>query len=164
MKIISIDPGLCGVLTWMTEEGPQQIVDLPFVPWGGNSMLDVDEVRNLLSMSLWVPDVVVIERVGVAPNDGKTQAANFMRNFGALVGACAGYRRLFIQPSHWKTYSGLIGEPKKASVGKALKYYPAAERFLTGHKNAVDRADAILIGRYAIEIKLRGDENADKRQ
>ena len=148
--IASCDPGLNGALTFLVD--PKTIAalyDLPFVKWYSNYLLDVDAVRAILDAHK--PRVVVIEKVGVTKNDGKTQAANFMRNFGALIGAAASYERVFIPPTSWKPSSGLFKKPKIASYHKACEIF--GSEWFDGHTNKIDRAESALIGRHYLRIK-----------
>ena len=147
--IIAVDPGAKGALVAMNSQGLIEIFDVPLIlEYGSKKTVDVDAVRT------WVkkidPAFVVFELVHDAPKDGKSSGGNFMKNFAALIGACAGYKRKYIIPSQWKAYSGLVGKVKDMSLVRVAKEYPAAARFLVGAKNPVDRADAILLGRYAM--------------
>ena len=163
MKVASVDPGRFGAWVFFEDNQIVNIVDTPLMAWGSKQFLpDPVEIRRMLTE--FGPDHVVLERVTTSPRSGVSSAGNFLQGLGILQGVCSQWGLIFVRPQVWKGFSGLSGKVKAMSVPRALRYYPAAERFLTGHKNAIDRADAILIGRYAIEIKLRGDENADKRQ
>lgn len=152
MLIASIDPGLHGAVVIMNENLQiKAVYDLPYIKWYNNWILDVDYVRN--TFKYYMPEAVVIEKVGVMPTDGKTQAAHFMFHVGCLAGAAAGFNRVFVSPSAWKGGSGLIRKPKAVALEKAVELF--GEEWFKGRKNAIDRADAAMMGRYYLRV-VRG--------
>lgn len=150
MRIVAIDPGAKGcIVTLTSEQGPITFLDIPLIQGPGRKkVVDVDVVR--IHIDDQSPDIVVLEAVHTAPRDGGVSGGSFMLNFGSLIGACAGHRREFILPQHWKSFSGLRNCAKQASVDKACLYYRGIDPLIRGYKNSVDRADATLIGRYGL--------------
>ena len=145
MRMISIDPGAKGVIVFWRDDRVHRITDIPQMLWGSKQTIpNPDRVRELIVN--YEPEVIVIERVTAAPRGGKVSTGNFLQGLGILQGCCAGYRLEFIRPQLWKAATGLTKLAKAAAVDKAILRQPECESMVRGHKNAIDRADAVLLG------------------
>jgi len=153
MKLVSIDPGKKGALVVFDEGIVVHVDNLQQEAWGLKQTLpDNHWLANRLNIIQ--PATIVVERIGTSPRSGVSSAGNFLQGFGRIEGCCESYGLQYIRPQQWKAFCGLTGKPKEASVAKAIERVPSCEKFILGHKNIVDRADAVLIG-YAW-MKLNG--------
>lgn len=156
MRMISIDPGAKGAIVFWRDDRVHRITDIAQTTWGSKQTIPyADRVRELIVN--YEPDVIVIERVASAPRGGKVSTGNFLQGLGILMGCCAGYRVEFMRPQIWKSAVGLTKLAKVAAVDKAILRQPECEAMVRGHKNLVDRADAVLIG-LAWRIMSKGRE------
>lgn len=157
MRIVAIDPGAKGAIAVFEDDTVTAIHDIPLelLAEGSKRKLpNVDVLRDLLDAIN--PEFVVIERVNAGPADGRASAGSFMLNFGTIIGAAAGRQRRYVLPTAWKTYAGLVGRVKSASVKKAHAKHPeTADGMIGNQPNATDRADAVLIGRFFIDRVIK---------
>jgi crossover junction endodeoxyribonuclease RuvC len=100
---------------------------------------------------------IAIELVGSMPTDGHVGAFKFGKGYGAwLMGLVSrGLKYTQVSPLKWKRYFGLLGSDKRGSLEKARELYPQAADRLTRLKDN-GRADALLIGRWMLEVKNTG--------
>jgi crossover junction endodeoxyribonuclease RuvC len=163
----SIDPGVSGAIAIFSYVGQlQHLVDMPTIQTTkGKSkkgaVLDRAAIVDLLL--LHAVDHVFIElsqarparRGGQSVTPGIVSTGSYMRNYGILVGICAGLqiRCTEITPAKWKrkVMSGM-SKDKGASIIRASELYP--EIRLIRKKNH-NNADAVLIGWYAATEILR---------
>jgi crossover junction endodeoxyribonuclease RuvC len=103
-------------------------------------------------------DLVAVESVHAMPGQGVTSMFTFGQGFGVILGICchAGYtelnhRLVLVTPQKWKTFHGLIGCDKTASIARAMSLYPG-EGFrpsARARKPSDGMAEAALIANYA---------------
>ena len=163
-KLISIDPGKKGAIVDFEDGKVVGIHNIPLKAWGNNQIVDAIALSNLLDCRIYQTPLfpeeavpVIIEKVGPGPRDGVASAGNFMQNFGILQGTIEPfYGTHYVLPQTWKTWAGLRGLVKKMSIARAIQKHPEAKQFIEGFPNAIDRADAVLIGSYFWRFKLKG--------
>lgn len=154
MITLGIDPGINGAVAVFDNLTVINILDIPKVKWGSKQLLP--NTKELIKIfKEYDPGLIVLERITTAPTDGVVSAGNFLQGVGRVEGCCSDYRLEYVIPRVWKTASGLVHKVKKASVGKATIWHPEAAKFIDGQKNAVDRADAVLITRFFLKFKER---------
>lgn len=171
-KLISIDPGKKGAIVDFEDGKVAGIHSIPLKAWGNNQIVDAVALMALLDRCInqapffpEEPAHVVIEKVGPGPRDGVASAGNFMQNFGILQGVIEPfYATHYVQPQTWKTWAGLRGLVKKMSIARAIQKHPEAKQFIEGFPNTIDRADAVLIGSYYWNIKLKGGKEVSDLQ
>jgi crossover junction endodeoxyribonuclease RuvC len=160
MRIIGIDPGLSGGIAILDNSKVIELFDMPVMPDGKknkrqlNSALLVklikDNIKNLEDT------VMVVEQVNAMPGQGVTSMFNFGQTFGAIKGICAalGLPIFFVRPAKWKKHFELINSSKDSSRTKAIEMYPSISEKLSKKKD-VNKSDAILIGRYYSETRIK---------
>ena len=160
MRIIGIDPGLSGGIAILDDNKVIELFDMPVMPDGKknkrqlNSALLVklinDNIKNLENT------VMVVEQVNAMPGQGVTSMFNFGQTFGAIKGICAalGLPIFFVRPAKWKKHFELINSSKDSSRTKAIEMYPSISEKLSKKKD-VNKSDAILIGRYYSETRIK---------
>ena len=160
MRIIGIDPGLSGGIAILDNSKVIELFDMPVMPDGKknkrqlNSALLVklikDNIKNLEDT------VMVVEQVNAMPGQGVTSMFNFGQTFGAIKGICAalGLPIFFVRPAKWKKHFELINSSKDSSRTKAIEMYPSISEKLSKKKD-VNKSDAILIGRYYSEARIK---------
>ena len=147
----SVDPGKNGSLTFWHYLAVTNIINIPYKTY--KTIGSIPDYKQLAEIFTDV-DLVIIENINASPMDGIASASKFTKEFGIIVGASAVAKRTeFVSPRVWKSATGIVRKPKKASVPQALKLHPEAEEFLVGQKNIVDRADSLLIGHFWLKIK-----------
>lgn len=147
MAIASIDPGKKGAIVFFNEAGRvDNVLDLPLKEYGSKVKIDGERLKNMILTKGGV-HTVILEDVTPAPGDGKASAGIFMKNAGIIEGVILGIgiNLVLYRPQKWKAAVGLINKVKAASLGRATQKCPEVAPYLTG-VNAVDRADACLIG------------------
>ena len=160
MRIIGIDPGLSGGIAILDNSKVIELFDMPVMPDGKknkrqlNSALLVklikDNIKNLEDT------VMVVEQVNAMPGQGVTSMFNFGQTFGAIKGTCAalGLPIFLVRPAKWKKHFELINSSKDSSRTKAIEMYPSISEKLSKKKD-VNKSDAILIGRYYSETRIK---------
>ena len=160
MRIIGIDPGLSGGIAILDNSKVIELFDMPVMPDGKknkrqlNSALLVklikDNIKNLEDT------VMVVEQVNAMPGQGVPSMFNFGQTFGAIKGICAalGLPIFFVRPAKWKKHFELINSSKDSSRTKAIEMYPSISEKLSKKKD-VNKSDAILIGRYYSETRIK---------
>ena len=101
---------------------------------------------------------VIVEQVSAMPGQGVTSMFNFGQTFGSIKGICAalGLPIFYVRPAKWKKHFELINSSKDASRTKVIEMYPSISSRLTKKKD-VNKADAILIGRYFRDCRSQFD-------
>ena len=160
MRIIGIDPGLSGAIAILEDGKIKELFDMPVMPDGkknkrqlNNALLVKlikDNIKNIEDT------VMVVEQVNAMPGQGVTSMFNFGQTFGAIKGICAalGLPIFFVRPAKWKKHFELINSSKDSSRTKAIEMYPSISEKLSKKKD-VNKSDAILIGRYYSETRIK---------
>jgi len=164
--IIGIDPGKTGAIAIMTDAGVLVAVkDLPIETYTMSSqgkpqwrlaVRPFVEIVNNADLNGYAL-TVMIEQGWARPGEGVSSSYKAGRLMGALETACMTVRQVrpcYVLPQHWKTHFNLIGQEKSASLELARKYYPDAIDELSRKKDH-NRGEAILIARYAYELRAR---------
>lgn len=147
--VMAIDPGINGAYALFTPNGGLQSADdLPRFSSG----LDTMSVAALFRDR---PSLIMIEREASRPGQGVSSVFGFGFACGVISGcaACSGAPVHYVSPNIWKKHFKLIGKPKDASRELASRLYPEF-RGLARVKDH-NRAEAILIGRYALDTASR---------
>lgn len=150
MKIVGIDPGVTGALSFIdTETGRLDLTDMPITQVGKTKLVSGRNVVDWLSSR--GPETVVLEHVGPQPTDGKVGAFTFGSMFGAVYSIAdgLGYKVRLVRPQLWKTRLGL-NKDKARSMKRALQLYPDARPLLHGPRGGakIDRAEALLLAHW----------------
>lgn len=154
MKLIAIDPGDNGAIVYFNNYDVISVTNTPLCKRGAKLIPDTEIISAMLKYMN--PDVVVIEDVHSSPRAGVASTGKFLYGAGVLEGVCAPYRTEFMRPQAWKSLTGLSGnQPKKASLDKLLKTRNELAPFLNGHKNKIDRADAINMGLAWLRLNFK---------
>ena len=144
--ILAIDPGMTGALAFLDHAGELIAVhDMPVV----SKEIDAASLADLIAQAS--PSAAIIERVSARSGEAPSAAFTFGRTYGTAIGIVAALDipSHFVTPAVWKRHFRLAAE-KELSRAKALQLWPAmADRFT--RKKDAGRAEAALIGRYAIE-------------
>ena len=160
MRIIGIDPGLSGGIAILDNSKVIELFDMPVMPDGKKNKRQLnsahlaklikDNIKNLEDT------VMVVEQVNAMPGQGVTSMFNFGQTFGAIKGICAalGLPIFFVRPAKWKKHFELINSSKDSSRTKAIEMYPSISEKLSKKKD-VNKSDAILIGRYYSETRIK---------
>lgn len=162
MHVIGIDPGLFGAIAVLSSNGTLLVIhDMPVFAVtkriGGKDRVrhhvNVHEVGTILRP--FVGQRAIVELVNALPNNGAVQAFQFGFATGAIHGAAGalGMRLETVRPQEWKKHFGLPAD-KSAARQFATRRWPSfAEKFKRVADD--DRAEAALIGLYAIETSAR---------
>jgi crossover junction endodeoxyribonuclease RuvC len=155
MVIYGIDPGFSGAIaiyetgeTW----GKMCVYDMPIMKSSkGKTILNLNEVLNILQPEDPHHSLAVIEQVGAMPNQGVSSTFRFGQGFGQLQMAIAAQRLpvQYVTPQKWKSHFGLSRD-KGVSRSVAMQRFPEiADQF----KRVKDdgRAEAALIALYGRE-------------
>jgi len=160
MRIIGIDPGLSGGIAILDNSKVIELFDMPVMPDGKKNKRQLnsallakmikDNIKNLEDT------VMVVEQVNAMPGQGVTSMFNFGQTFGAIKGICAalGLPIFLVRPAKWKKHFELINSSKDSSRTKAIEMYPSISEKLSKKKD-VNKSDAILIGRYYSETRIK---------
>ena len=163
MKIIGIDPGLSGAIAILENNKVEKIFDIPVMPEGKKNkrQLNSAQLVKLLKDNVSNKEevAIVVEHVTAMPGQGVTSMFNFGQTFGAIKGICAALNLpiFFVRPSKWKKHFELINSSKDSSRTKAIEMYPSISDRLSKKKD-VNKADAILIGRYFRDCRAQFNE------
>jgi crossover junction endodeoxyribonuclease RuvC len=173
---IGIDPGLKGAIAVINDR-VITFHDMPVVQVkvGTNLKNQMDAHACALLLRRYLPpptsstDVLVtiekvapmpsfkVQRKGEEPSEqpmGVTSAFTFGRDFGILIGLCAGIGVPFqlIHPVTWKKrMMADMGKDKDASRVKAMQLYPQMASQLSRKKDHA-RGDALLLATYARQM------------
>ena len=144
--ILAIDPGMTGALAFIDHAGELIAVhDMPVV----SKEIDAAGLADLIAQAS--PSAAIIERVASRPGEAPRAAFTFGRTYGTAIGIVAALDlpMHLVTPPVWKKHHRIPAD-KEAARALALRLWPGhADRFK--HKKDAGRAEAALIGRYAIE-------------
>lgn len=160
--LVSCDPGLSGALAiFDISESPALVkfIDTPVTARGKTTKNKID--CEALCRVLWAFEDLVsmfaLEAVHSMPSQGVSSSFNFGHSYGVaeMLGHAIGSNRVeLITPQAWKKHFGLIGTEKDEARVLALGLFPHMADSLCKKKNS-GRADAALIGQFAIECLLK---------
>ena len=163
MKVIGIDPGLCGGIAILEDKKVLGLYDMPVMAEGKKNkrQLNSAELVNIIKNNIKVNEeiAVIVEQVNAMPGQGVTSMFNFGQTFGAIKGVCAALNLpiFFVRPSKWKKHYELINSSKDSSRTKVIEMYPSLSSQLSKKKD-VNKSDAILIARFFSETQFQ-DKN-----
>ena len=162
MRIIGIDPGLSGGIAVLDDLKIFDMFDMPIMSEGkkNKNQLNSAQLVNIIKKHI-LPNgetFVIVEQVSAMPGQGVTSMFNFGQTFGSIKGICAalGLPIFYVRPAKWKKHFELINSSKDASRTKVIEMYPSISSRLTKKKD-VNKADAILIGRYFRDCRSQFD-------
>src|SRR5262249_29273444 len=136
MKILGVDPGICGGLAIVlvdSNNGGVQLVDTIDIPTIGTA---AKERVDVIALRQWVlshqPEHCLIERAQAMPKQGASSGFKYGRAVGAIEAVIAGCEvpLTIIEPTAWKKFHGLRGGDKEISRQRALQLFPAAHEML----------------------------------
>jgi crossover junction endodeoxyribonuclease RuvC len=146
MIICGIDPGISGAIAWITEAGHLiEVVDMPTIKINGKNKVNPQILTYIFDMRM--PNLVVIEDVGVFKGNGAVSMFNFGYSAGILAGVCAGLRMpmTFYRPAVWKRAAGVPAD-KGAARQMAQRFWPGSRDFDRVKDDG--RAEAALLARW----------------
>lgn len=159
--VLSVDPGLTGAYSVMTEQGHLLALDdLPIMRDGGLGWVDAPTLASkLFEVKQGQHMRAIVERVHAMPKNGSQAAFSQGCTFASILATLqiVGASIEFVPPQTWKKFCGLIdstktdGERKRASLDKARLLWPGAS--LDRVKDH-GRAEALLIAHWYINTKL----------
>ena len=162
MRIIGIDPGLSGGIAILDDLKIFDMFDMPIMSEvkKNKNQLNSAQLVNIIKKHI-LPNgetFVIVEQVSAMPGQGVTSMFNFGQTFGSIKGICAalGLPIFYVRPAKWKKHFELINSSKDASRTKVIEMYPSISSRLTKKKD-VNKADAILIGRYFRDCRSQFD-------
>lgn len=149
---IGIDPGKSGAAALIADrEECGKYIDV--IDWADPAQV-ADGLRE------WAEDfsirIAVLEKVHSMPKQGVSSSFNFGDNFGCWKGMLAMAQIPFelVSPQKWQ--KGLFGKAdgvkKERSLSVVRRIYPGTQWFT--RKKDHNRADAVLMARYGMGIKL----------
>lgn len=156
MIVFGIDPGVSGALSVYEDKKLKEVIDMPTMSAGKQNKKQINaaqlslEIKNRINGSTEI--AVVVEQVSAMPGQGVTSMFNFGQSFGVIKGICSALTLpiYFIRPVKWKKHFNLIGSSKDASRTKATELFPNFSDHISKKKD-LNKADAILIGRYFLD-------------
>jgi crossover junction endodeoxyribonuclease RuvC len=160
-KIIGVDPGCpltMGVLTdgiptatYSDDEVAAKVVKSgrKTASWVNQAAL----ITNILRKER--PDLVIIERVGIRPNESLSAGIPFVGSMFLVEGICSGLRLPYrlVSPSQWKPAMKIkvsIQNPKEPARIRALETWPAFADWFARKKDH-NRAEALLLAQWALD-------------
>jgi len=162
MRIIGIDPGLSGGIAILDDLKIYDLFDMPIMSEGkkNKNQLNSAQLVNIIKKNIISGDTfVIVEQVSAMPGQGVTSMFNFGQTFGSIKGICAALNLpiFFVRPTKWKKHFELLNSSKDASRTKVIEMYPSISPKLSRKKD-VNKADAILIGRYFRDCRAQFNE------
>jgi crossover junction endodeoxyribonuclease RuvC len=163
-KIIGVDPGCpltMGVLTdgipaatYSDDEVAAKVVKSgrKHASWVNQAAL----ITNILRKE--APDLVIIERVSIRPNESLTAGIPFVGSMFLVEGICSGLRLPYklVSPSVWKPAMKIqvsIKNPKEPARIRALETWPVFADWFARKKDH-NRAEALLLAQWALDGNL----------
>ena len=158
MRIIGIDPGLSGGIAILDNLKIFDLFDMPIMSEGkkNKNQLNSAQLVNIIKKHIVSGNTfVIVEQVSAMPGQGVTS----MLTFGSIKGICAALNLpiFYVRPAKWKKHFELINSSKDASRTKVIEMYPSISARLSRKKD-VNKADAILIGRYFRDCRAQFNE------
>ena len=162
MRIIGIDPGLSGGIAILDDLKVFDFFDMPIMSEGkkNKNQLNSAQLVNIIKKHIVSGNTfVIVEQVSAMPGQGVTSMFNFGQTFGSIKGICAALNLpiFYVRPAKWKKHFELINSSKDASRTKVIEMYPSISDRLSRKKD-VNKADAILIGRYFRDCRAQFNE------
>ena len=162
MRIIGIDPGLSGGIAVLDDLKIFDMFDMPIMSEGkkNKNQLNSAQLVNIIKKHIVLGKTfVIVEQVSAMPGQGVTSMFNFGQTFGSIKGICAALNLpiFYVRPAKWKKHFELINSSKDASRTKVIEMYPSISDRLSRKKD-VNKADAILIGRYFRDSRAQFNE------
>tara|TARA_B100000214_G_scaffold69407_1_gene46307 strand:+ start:343 stop:831 length:489 start_codon:yes stop_codon:yes gene_type:complete len=162
MRIIGIDPGLSGGIAILDNLKIFDLFDMPIMSEGkkNKNQLNSAQLVNIIKKHIVLGKTfVIVEQVSAMPGQGVTSMFNFGQTFGSIKGICAALNLpiFYVRPAKWKKHFELINSSKDASRTKVIEMYPSISDRLSRKKD-VNKADAILIGRYFRDCRAQFNE------
>lgn len=149
MTLLGIDPGQKGALVALDGLAVRHVSLMSSSPKVGVDMVAVRDVLEALR-----PDRAVIERAQAMPGNSSSRSANYMRDYGAILGLLCALRIPYetVHPRTW--HSQLVGkregDPKARALEVVRQRLPTLElippRCRTVHDGIVDAACIALWG------------------
>ena len=159
---IGIDPGLTGAIALVDDAGVFcELVDLPIkvkycTKQGAiKNCIDAVKLEDMLnSFIAEYGDGIIVFLEDVHGRGGWSAPISF--GLGETIGALnatlniVGLEVNWITPTFWKKYFKVTSN-KEGTLAKANSMYPEARKYISRKKDH-NRAEALLIARYAVEI------------
>ena len=152
MITIGIDPGIYGAVAFLIDGKYKHVEDMPVMQKGSGVVKN--EVNPSALVTILRENTSADEAVLVALERGQGVSSVFSLgdSFGtarASVAACR-FEMEYVTPTKWKKHFNLTSD-KEMCRAHAVKMFPDAELHLKKH---VDRAEALLMARWAYETKF----------
>jgi hypothetical protein len=138
MRIIGIDPGKSGGVSWTSACGRDRFAK------GFRALTYPERGELLLEIATGQRVMAFIELVGARPTDGRSSAFKFGKDTGILEGMLMAHKIPLIRvtPGTWQRALGCLTKgDKKITRTRAQEWYPEL-------KATHQTADAILIAEY----------------
>lgn len=163
MRYIGIDVGLGGAIG-VLDEGGQFIAvnDMPIMAKHKSTgkvknCIDGYALYEKLKVYAHCNDrLLTIEQVSAMPGQGVSSVFSLGDSLGSIraVSVILEVPMQFVAPQTWKRHFK-ISKDKEVARALAINMFPGAREFLTRKKD-VDRAEALLIARWAYETNKKG--------
>ncbi len=160
MKVYATDPGITGCVAAVGSDGSIRLFDIPTSKTDNfNGIVPLafrDDLRKLIGGDRNV--TVYCEKSILSPGNGKQALRSVYDCRGVIraVLALEGHGLEYVSSPKWKKHFGLIDADKERSRGLAIQLYPQ-HADLFKRKKDHNRAEAVLIARYILETKYKGD-------
>lgn len=158
-KIIGVDPGCpLAIGSLDTTTGPtatytDDAVAAQIVKAGRKSASWVNQAALITAiLRAEQPDLVLIERVGLRPNESLSAGIPFVGSMFLVEGICAGLRLRYklVPPNVWKPALGIkvsLKNPKEPARIRALETWPDKASMFARKKDH-NIAEALLLAHY----------------
>lgn len=164
-NIIAIDPGISGAVACFERDLDDRkwklnrVFSMPVeLKKSGRRQVHASMLHQLIDefVDLSIGEIRgIVERVSAMPGQGVSGMFSLGDSFGVARALCGAMSTtgdpMLVSPVVWKKAMGLLKKKKSASLTLARRLYPAARPFLHRKKDE-GRAEAILIGHYALKI------------
>lgn len=162
--IFGIDPGINGAIGVIDSDKGKFVSVGNFVKDPSGTKIYSPALYNRIgSEFIDIRSKFVVEQVHSKIGNAMASVFNFGVTYGRILGICDLFAResvIFVTPQKWKKHFGVlktkqqtVAESKEMCRHKALEIFPEAADMLKRKKDH-DRAEALLIARYAFENKL----------
>jgi len=151
MYFLGIDPGSCGALALLDQEGNlAQLVDMPYSKT--EKELDTLALKELFENFINLSKgalFCVIEKCQYTPAIKGSGAFTFGKTLGSTYTSLelSGIKHERIAPQKWKKFFSLIKQDKTVSISTAKRLFPSVTDKLLKTKDG--RAEALLLAEYA---------------
>lgn len=150
---LGIDPGLNGAIAILHADGSMHSVeDMPTLLRGKGTVkreVDAAGLAHLLRPIASEIQMAVVEKVGAMPQQGSASTFSLGHSYGTATAVIAalGIPLQLVAPVTWKKRMALTRDKEHARA-TAIHLWPAAP---LSRKKDADRAEALLMARYAIQ-------------